>query len=296
VLGGAGAQVVDDLLHGHRLGHGGDLGRHDAAGRLLPVAQQRADHSRLVHTHEAQQRLGLVVRQVADDVGRVVRVHLLEDVRRALVAEVVDEVRLVLVLELGDRLGRLHVVEVFEDARTLRGAELLEHVGHVGRVQFVEALVRDREAHVRQVAVEQVHVVPRDQVLGELPAEQAGDRSRGVLHHGVQAAQDAADSHLGAQQAQLVLTLGELEVVHADDLHALGVHDLFVEQVAREQHFIRLQVAEAQRGSFRVEHDAVLVELAHVLAPRQHERRLCRAEEGERRHAREHLARGDRDV
>ena len=46
VLGGLGAQLVDDLLDGHVLGDGGDLRRHDAAGGLLLVAEQRADRAR----------------------------------------------------------------------------------------------------------------------------------------------------------------------------------------------------------------------------------------------------------
>ena len=80
VLGGLGADVVDDRSHRHVLGDGGDLRGHDAAGGLVLVAEQGADDARLLDAHQAQQRLGLVVGEVADDVGGVVRVHLGEEV------------------------------------------------------------------------------------------------------------------------------------------------------------------------------------------------------------------------
>ena len=54
------------------------------------------------------------------------------------------------------------IVEVFEHVRALLRIELLQDVGNVGGVQLVEALVRDGQLHFREVAVEQVHVVPGD--------------------------------------------------------------------------------------------------------------------------------------
>jgi len=274
VLAGFGAQLLDDLLDGHVLGHGGDLRRHDAAGRLLLVAEQRADGARFFDAHEAQQGLGLVVGEVADDVGGVVRVHLGEECGGAALGEVVDDVGLQVVFELGDRVGGLLVVEVLEDLGALGGVELLEDVGDVGRVQLVEALVRDRELHLRQVAVEQVHVVPRDDVLGQLASDELGRASDRTLERRVDAAQDAARADFRTQEPELVARLGELEVVDAHDLHALRVDDLLAHEVAREQHLVGLQVAEADVGRGDVESHGVAVELAHELAPRQHERGL----------------------
>ncbi len=138
-----------------------------------------------------------------------------------------------LVLELRDRLGGLLVVEVLEDLGALGRGELLHDVGDVGRVQLVQALVGDRELDLREVAVEQVHVVPRDEVLGELHAHELGRARDEALQGGRDAAQDAARADLGTEQPQLVARLGELEVVDAHDLHALRVDDLLVEQVAR---------------------------------------------------------------
>ncbi len=83
----------------------------------------------------------------------------------------------------------------------------------------------------------------------------------------MQAAQDAADADLGTEQAELVLRLGELEVVDAHDLLALGVDDLLVEQVACEQDLVGLEVGEADVWGCGVELDVVAVELLDPLAP-----------------------------
>jgi hypothetical protein len=262
-------------------GDGRDLGRHDPARRLLLVAEKLADLSRLLHAHEPKEGLGLVVRQVADDVSGVVGVHDLEDVRGPLAVEVLDDVRLQLVLEFRDRLGRLVVVKVFEDLGPLRRRQLLEDVRHVGGVQLVETLVRHRQRHAAEVALEEVDVIPRDEVFRDLGPEQLRDGVRGALERRSDPTQEAAQSHFGPKQAHLTLRLREFEVVHADDLHALGVDDLLVEQIAVEQDLIGLEVGEAQIGARRVEDHPLPVELGDELAPREHERRLVRAEEGE---------------
>ena len=110
-------------------------------------------------------------------------------------------------------------------------------------------------------------------------------------------AQKAPASHLGTEQAQLVLTRArELEVVHAHDLESLRVHDLLVQDIARQQQFIGLQIREAHIGVARFEVHAFIVHVVDVLAPADHERRLARPLEGERRHMRKDLARGDAEV
>ncbi len=112
-------------------------------------------------------------------------------------------------------------------------------------------------------------------------ANELGARSDDALERGGDTAQDAANADLGAEKAQLVAGLGELEVVDAHDLHALRVDDLLAHEVACEQDLVGLQVAEADLGRGHVEHDLLAVEVRHELAPRQHERRLVRADERE---------------
>ena len=126
-------------------------------------------------------------------------------------------------------------------------------------------------------------------------------RPRGTAHQRLEArgkrAQQAAQTHLGAKQAQLGRAgVGQLEVVHAHDAHAARVHDLLVKQVARDEHLGRLQVGEAQVGGGYLKLHLVLVEAGHVLAPADHEGRLTRAHERQRRDAREHLSGGDAQV
>ena len=156
---------------------------------------------------------------------------------------------------------------MLEHVGALLGVKLLQDVGYVGGMQLVETLMRDRQLHLRQVAVEQVHVVPSDDLLIDLLAERARHGHHGALKPRCQSAQDAARAHLCAEEPQLRAGNGQLEVVHAHDLHALRVHDLAVHQVAREQHFVGLQVAEADVVRRHGQPDAVLGELLDVLAP-----------------------------
>ena len=212
------------------------------------------------------------------------------------VVQVLDEVGLVLVLHLGDGLGGLGVIQVLEHVGALLGVKLLQDVGHVGGMQLVQALVRHGQLHLGQVAVEQVHVVPGDDLLVDALAEYLRHGHHGALEPRRQAAQDAARPHLGAQKAQLRARDGELQVVYAHDLHALRVHDLAIQKVARQQDLLGLQIAEADVVSRHGQPDTVLVELLDVLAPRDHERNLARPLEGQAGDAGEHLAGGDGQV
>ena len=195
--------------------------------------------------------------------------------RAARVVEVVDELGLQLVFHLGDCLGGARVVEVVEHGGALLGVELLEDVRDVGGVKLVEAAMGDRELHLREVAVEQVHVVPCDDLLVDTLLERLRHRNRRFLDEGVQSAQDAARADLRAEKAQLGARLGELEVVDADDLHALRVDDLPVHEVACKQDLFGLQVAESNVDGVDGKRDAVFVELVDVFAPRDHERNLA---------------------
>ena len=56
-----------------------ELGRHEAAGALLLVPEQRPDLGGLLGVHLRQQRLGVLALEVLDQVGRVVGRHPLEE-------------------------------------------------------------------------------------------------------------------------------------------------------------------------------------------------------------------------
>lgn len=104
-------------------------------------------------------------------------------------------------------------------------------------------------------------------------------------------------AHLGAEQAELRgAGVGELEVVHAHDAHAARIDDLFVQDVAGEQDFIRLQVGEANVGGHNPEADLIIVKGFDVLTPTDHERGLAGTGEGEARYAGEDFARSDAEI
>ena len=172
--------------------------------------------------------------------------------------QVVDDVGLQLVLEFGDRVGGLLVVEVVEDPRALRRRELLEDVGDVGRVQLVQALVGDRQLDLREVAVEQVHVVPRDEVLVRAGRRRAcatprdeRARARARCRAGCRATPTSAPS----SRSWLRDSESLRSLTRTTFMPWVSTICLFM-QVAREQDLVGLQVAEADVRRGDVERDA----------------------------------------
>ena len=86
---------------------------------------------------------------------------------------------------------------------------------------------------------------------------------------------------------------GKLQVVYAHDFQALRVHNLAVHKVARKQHLVGLQIAEADVVRLNLQRDAVVVEFVDVLTPRDHERDFARPLEGQAGDTRKNLARRD---
>ena len=103
--------------------------------------------------------------------------------------------------------------------------------------------MRDGQLHFGQVAIEQVHVRPGDNVLAKRLAQVLHKALDDVLERGADCTQQAAGTDLGTQQAQLIFARhGELDVVDAHDLHALRIDDLLIENIARQQQLGRLQI------------------------------------------------------
>ena len=197
------AQHLDRFADGIGFGNGDVLGRHHAAGRAVLVAEEPANFRGVFNAHEAQKLFGLLVGEVADDVGGVVGVHAAEKSRRARIVEVFDKIGLVLVFHFRDGFGGLGIVKMLEHVCALLRIELLEDVGNVCGVQLVKAFVRDGKLHLGEVAIEQVHVIPGDDLLVDLLPKELGDGDNGPFEPGGESAQDAAEPHFGAQQAQL---------------------------------------------------------------------------------------------
>ena len=134
-------------------------------------------------------------------------------------------------------------------------------------------------------------------MLLERLADRTGDARRHVLKGGMHRAQQAPHAHLGSEQTQLILArTRKLQVVYAHDLKALRIDDLLVEDIARQQQLIGLQEGEANVGIARLEMHTGFVHMVHVLTPANHERRLARSLERERRDMGEDLARSDAEV
>ena len=109
---------------------------------------------------------------------------------------------------------------MFEHVGALLRIELFENVGDVCRMKFIKTGVGDGKLYVGEVAVEQVHVVPRDDLLIERLAKELAQLERYAFDPRSQPAQNATNAHFGTEQAQLRTRGGKLEVVYAHDLKA----------------------------------------------------------------------------
>ena len=126
--------------------------------------------------------------------------------------------------------------------------KLFDNVGDIRGMHVMQALVAHGQLDLRHVALDELHVVPRDETLLERMAK----RGRDCVHHLLEMwrypKEQAADARFGTEQAQSGGTIGKLEVVYAHDLHALGVDNLLVEQVTGKQYLGRLQIGKANVG------------------------------------------------
>lgn len=95
----------------------------------------------LLRLHQGKQFLLLLLREVRQDVRRVVRGHLIEDVRSPLAVHLPEDVRLPLLIQLLQRVGGGLIVQGRDDLRALVVGEVLDDVGDLRRVQFREPVV-----------------------------------------------------------------------------------------------------------------------------------------------------------
>ena len=88
--------------------------------------------------HQAQQPLLVLLRQLAEQVGRVVRVHGLQDVGGALLLQLAEDLDLVVLRQLLEHVGEPVVVEGGGDLGAALGGEVVQDVGEVGGAQLLE--------------------------------------------------------------------------------------------------------------------------------------------------------------
>ena len=116
------------------------LGRHHAAGGVLVVGEQAPQGSRLVGLHELEQLLGLLGRQVCEQVGGVVGLHRLQHVGSAGVREAGEDLDLVVLGELLEDVGESIVVERRGDLGAPLRVEVVDDLCEVGDLEVVIGL------------------------------------------------------------------------------------------------------------------------------------------------------------
>ncbi|EEZ61145.1 hypothetical protein HMPREF0762_01220 [Slackia exigua ATCC 700122] len=204
--------------------------------------------------------------------------------------EILEGLRLELVLKFGDDLGRPLGIQMAEDFGALAGIELLENIRDVGRMKLLEAFMRDGQLDFREVTIEQVHVIPGNDLLFYIYIEEPADTDDGLFQQRMQAAQDPADADLGAEQTQLRAAGRDLQVVHANNFQALRIDDLLIEQIASEKDLSRLKIAEPDVERLGIQDHLVVGVIFDILAPTDHEWRSTRPFECKRCDTRKHLA------
>ena len=112
------------------------VGRHQAAGASLVVGDELAQLvGRLRRPSRRAARLAALREARAEQIGRVVGIHLFDDVGGALGAEIVDDRALRLGVEMLERVGGGFVVERSDDARGVAGREVADDLGEVRGMQ-----------------------------------------------------------------------------------------------------------------------------------------------------------------
>ena len=211
------------------------------AAELPREFEEVLDLLALFGVHLFENGFGTLIGEFGEEIGGGAGIHLFDDAGDLLGVEGLDEGLLHPGLDLFEGLGGDLFIEADEEGLAFGGGELFEDVGDVGRVHLGEAVLLDLEADAAGgVAVDEIDEIPWD----DAGAEAAGDGVDGACG---EAFEEAAN---GAAQADFDLANAErgrglscvgsclpdqIDVVDADDLVAVDVDDLLVEQVALEQ-------------------------------------------------------------
>ena len=159
-----------------------------------------------------------------------------------------QELLQVLGLHLLEGVGGLVGAQRGQQLPALVAPQVLQQVGQLARAQAVQALVRRLEAHLRG------RRRPTSGGLGEgldgRPVDDAVRRGARPPPARPQPAQQGGVGHVGPDQPDAAEHLGQVEVGGPDDLDALDVDQLVVEDVLGQQHLAGTadHVAEVEPG------------------------------------------------
>ena len=119
--------------------------------------------------HLLENLAGLRLRQISEQVGRRVGVHLRDDVGHAILVERCDDRDLDAGIDFLERLRGDLLVDRLEHRFALGGREVLDDVGDVGRVKLREAFVGDLQLDAaRRVGLEKIDELPGDHARRDL--------------------------------------------------------------------------------------------------------------------------------
>jgi len=200
------------------------------------MLEERLDLLGLGLLHRLEDLVGLLLVQLAEDVGGPAGVHLLEDVGGALGGDVLDQRGRDLGARLLERAGRGLDVHAIDERRALLRAELLDDVGEVGRVHRREHPLRDVEADLAGADLQRLHELPRDEALLVEILRARPERSHREIGEllPAHAAHETAEAGVDVRETQPPGGEQEVEIVDADDLRAVDVDDLPVEDLLDE--------------------------------------------------------------
>ncbi|MND95852.1 hypothetical protein D3C80_881160 [compost metagenome] len=133
-----GAHVVDGVADVPELRRGHELALHQAAGGILGVAQRAFDGGALDLGHGGQHPLALVVLQVLDDRGGVVRIQFLQGLGQGGGGDALEHLLADAVVHLGQGFGQQVRRQPLDHDRAVLGGQEAHEIGDVSGVQVFQ--------------------------------------------------------------------------------------------------------------------------------------------------------------
>ena len=187
------AHYANGVLDGGGDREGEELGSHASGGGFFAVLEQFDDFLAGLGFHLDEDLFGLILGEIAEEVGGGVGIHFLDDVGGAFGVEGFDDRFLNAGLNFFESLGGDIFVERAEDGFTLVGSKVFDDVGDVGGMECGQAFVRDFEFDAaRGIGFDEIDKTPGDGARRNSLQQDVESGARS------ETAQEAADSAAGA--------------------------------------------------------------------------------------------------
>ena len=202
-------------------------------GLVLGIAEKLAQRGRGRRGHAAQQLAAGRRRQVAQGIDRLVGLHGGQEARRLVGIGLAQQLFEVVGLHLLEGVGRLVGAQRRQQLLALVAAEVLEQVGQLAGAQAVQPFVGGLEADLGG-PVDRVRRLAEG--LDRRPVDDAIRRGQRAPAARPQPAQQRGRRHIGTDQPYATQHLGQVEIGRPDDLHAVHVDQLVVQDVLGQEH------------------------------------------------------------